>query len=108
MVAVEDLLGELAATPDADLLEHRLQVVLDRPRRDVQVRRHLRGGRAGDGTAARSPFATAPAMLAMKLTSALAFALVWAFRDGAAVRVDEHTDTAPLLQALRPAAAAPR
>jgi ketosteroid isomerase-like protein len=28
------------------------------------------------------------------------FALVWTFRDGAAVRVDEHTDTALLLQAL--------
>jgi len=34
------------------------------------------------------------------------FALVWAFRDGAAVRVDEHTDTALLLEALRPAATA--
>ena len=34
------------------------------------------------------------------------FALVWAFRDGAAVRVDEHTDTALLLEALRPAGAA--
>jgi uncharacterized protein len=33
------------------------------------------------------------------------FALVWTFRDGAAVRVDEHTDTALLLEALRPAAA---
>jgi ketosteroid isomerase-like protein len=30
------------------------------------------------------------------------FALVWTFRDGAAVRVDEYTDTALLLQALRP------
>jgi ketosteroid isomerase-like protein len=28
------------------------------------------------------------------------FALVWTFRDGAAVRVDEHTDTALLLRAL--------
>jgi ketosteroid isomerase-like protein len=28
------------------------------------------------------------------------FALVWTLRDGAAVRVDEYTDTAMLLQAL--------
>jgi ketosteroid isomerase-like protein len=30
------------------------------------------------------------------------FALVWTLRDGAAVRVDEYTDTALLLEALRP------
>jgi uncharacterized protein len=30
------------------------------------------------------------------------FALVWTLRDGAAVRVDEYTDTALLLQALSP------
>jgi ketosteroid isomerase-like protein len=31
------------------------------------------------------------------------FALVWTMRDGQAVRVDEYTDTAKLLEALRPA-----
>jgi ketosteroid isomerase-like protein len=31
------------------------------------------------------------------------FALVWTLRDGHAVRVDEYTDTALLLDALRPA-----
>jgi uncharacterized protein len=31
------------------------------------------------------------------------FALVWTIRDGRAVRVDEYTDTALLLDALRPA-----
>jgi ketosteroid isomerase-like protein len=31
------------------------------------------------------------------------FALVWTLRDGRAVHVDEHTDTARLLEALRPA-----
>ena len=31
------------------------------------------------------------------------FALVWTLRDGQAVRVDEYTDTAMLLEALRPA-----
>ena len=31
------------------------------------------------------------------------FALVWALRDGHAIRVDEYTDTAVLLDALRPA-----
>jgi ketosteroid isomerase-like protein len=30
------------------------------------------------------------------------FALVWTMRDGLAVRVDEYTDTALLLEALRP------
>ncbi len=30
------------------------------------------------------------------------FALVWTLRDGQAVRVDEFTDTAMLLEALRP------
>jgi ketosteroid isomerase-like protein len=30
------------------------------------------------------------------------FALVWTLRDGRAVRVDEYTDTALLLDALRP------
>ena len=30
------------------------------------------------------------------------FALVWTMRDGQAVRVDEYTDTAKLLEALRP------
>ncbi len=30
------------------------------------------------------------------------FALVWTFRAGAAVRVDEYTDTAMLLEALAP------
>ena len=30
------------------------------------------------------------------------FALVWTLRDGRAVRVDEYTDTAMLLEALRP------
>lgn len=33
------------------------------------------------------------------------FALVWTVRDGRAVRADEYTDTAMLLEALRPAAA---
>jgi uncharacterized protein len=31
------------------------------------------------------------------------YALVWTMRDGRAVRVDEYTDTAMLLEALRPA-----
>ena len=31
------------------------------------------------------------------------FALVWTLRDGHAIRVDEYTDTALLLDALRPA-----
>lgn len=30
------------------------------------------------------------------------FALVWTLRDGSVVRVDEYTDTAMLLEALRP------
>jgi uncharacterized protein len=34
------------------------------------------------------------------------FALVWTMRDGTAVRVDEHTDTAALIEALRPAGTA--
>ena len=57
VVPGEDVGHQLAAATDADLVEDRLEVLLDGQRGDAQLRRDLLGGAAGQDEGGDGPLA---------------------------------------------------